>query len=98
MAHFAELNNNNIVLRVIVIDNDKTHDENGVEQEALGIAYCKSLFGDDTNWVQTSYNGNHRDFFAGTGDSYDPVADKFVPSPRGEVEFVVEEDDSLELE
>jgi hypothetical protein len=97
MAHFAELDNNNIVLRVIVIDNDKTHDEDGIEQEALGIAYCKSLFGDNTNWVQTSYNGNKRDFFAAPSDFYDSVADVFVPSPRGEVE-IVEEDELIELE
>ena len=97
MAHFAELDNNNVVLRVIVVGNDKTHNENGVEQEALGIAYCKSLFGDETNWVQTSYNGNKRNFFAGPSDSYDPVTDAFIPSPRGEVEFV-DETELLELE
>ena len=89
MAHFAELDSTNKVLRVIVIDNNATHDENGVEQEALGIAFCKSLFGTDTNWVQTSYNNNYRGHFAGMDDFYDPVANEFVASPRGEV-FVEE--------
>jgi hypothetical protein len=71
MAHFAELDNNNIVLRVIVIDNDVTHAENGVEQEELGIAYCKSLFGENTNWVQTSYNNNFRGIYASPGWTWD---------------------------
>ncbi len=90
MAHFAELDSNNKVLRVIVIDNDVTHDEDGVEQEALGIAFCKSIFGEDTNWVQTSYNDNYRGQFAGIDDIYDPVADKFIPSPRGETGVIEE--------
>ena len=89
MAHFAELDSTNKVLRVIVIDNDVTHDEDGVEQEALGIAFCKSLFGADTKWVQTSYTNSLRGHFAGVDDTYDPVADEFVLSPRGEV--IVEE-------
>jgi hypothetical protein len=71
MAHFAELDNNNVVTRVIVIDNDNTNDEDGVEQEELGIAYCKSLFGEDTNWVQTSYNNSMRGKYAGPGDTWD---------------------------
>jgi hypothetical protein len=71
MAHFAEIDNNNIVTQVIVIDNDNTHDEDGVEQEELGIAYCKSLFGENTNWVQTSYNHNFRGRYAGTGYTWD---------------------------
>lgn len=85
MAHFAELDSTNKVLRVIVIDNDVTHDEDGVEQEALGIAFCKSLFGADTNWVQTSYNNNYRGHFAGVDDFYDLDTDEFIVSPRGEV-------------
>ena len=97
MAHFAELDNNNVVLRVIVIDNDKTHDADGVEQEALGIAYCKSLFGEDTNWVQTSFNGNFRGIFAGITDVYDSQADEFIASPRGEF-GAFDENKFLELE
>tara|TARA_R110002020_G_scaffold474057_1_gene704368 strand:- start:49 stop:327 length:279 start_codon:yes stop_codon:yes gene_type:complete len=50
MAHFAEINDSNIVIRVVVIDNSDAN------TEANGIAKCKSLFGADTNWVQTSYN------------------------------------------
>lgn len=79
MAHFAELDKDNKVLRVIVIDNNSTHDENGVEIEALGVAYCKSLFGADTKWVQTSYNGSIRGVYAGVGMFYDSIKDEFVP-------------------
>jgi hypothetical protein len=70
MAHFAQLDENNKVLNVVVVSNDFTHDENGVEQESLGIAYCKELFGENTKWVQTSYNGNFKNKFAGIGDIY----------------------------
>jgi hypothetical protein len=94
MAHFAELDNSNKVLRVIVIDNDVTHDKDGLEQEALGIAFCKSLFGTDTKWVQTSYNNNSRGHFAGVDDTYDSTTDKFIISPRGEIEIV--EDSEIE--
>ena len=71
MAHFAELDKDNKVLRVIVISNDDTHNADGIEQEELGIAFCQSLFGEDTIWVQTSYNANIRGKYAGTGDTWD---------------------------
>ena len=69
MAHFAEIDSNldNVVLRVLVIGNDDILDENGEESEALGITYCKSLFGEETEWVQTSYNNNFRKNYAGAG-------------------------------
>ena len=77
MAHFAELDSNNIVQRVIVISNDDLVDENGQESEGLGIQVCLNIFGSDTNWVQTSYNGNFRKKYAGIGDKYDATADVF---------------------
>jgi hypothetical protein len=81
MAHFAELNNSNIVQQVIVVSNEEILD-NGVESEAKGIAFCQSLFGEDTRWVQTSYNKTFRKNFAGIGDIYDPIADHFIaPQP-----------------
>lgn len=70
MAHFAQLSNN-VVTQVIVVNNEEVPDE------ATGIAFCKSLFGEDTEWKQTSYNANFRSKFAGIGDIYDPVADEF---------------------
>lgn len=80
MAHFAELDENNIVKRVLVVDNSKLLD-NGVEVEQKGIDFLKRLFGKDTRWVQTSYNGNFRSKFAGTGDLYDFINDVFL-DPR----------------
>ena len=79
MAHFAELDENNKVIQVIVISNDETHNEDGVEDEALGIAFCKKLFGENTKWVQTSYNHNLRGRFAGIGMTYDAKKDEFIP-------------------
>lgn len=70
MAHFAKIKDN-IVHAVIVVNNDVIKDENGVEQESIGIDFCKSLYGADTEWVQTSYNGNFRGKYAGLGDIWD---------------------------
>lgn len=78
MAHFAELDQNNIVIRVIVVSNADTS-LNGVEDEAVGIAFCKSLFGPHTRWVQTSYNGSQRKRYAAVGYSYDSSLDAFIP-------------------
>lgn len=75
MAHFAELDNNNIVKQVIVVHNNELLDENGIESEQKGIQFCQDLFGG--TWIQTSYNNNFRGRFAGAGMTYDPVADEF---------------------
>ena len=76
MAHFAKVEDG-IVTGVFVIANDEIVDENGVEQESLGIARCNELMGEAT-WVQTSYNKNFRKLYAGIGFSYDAVKDKFI--------------------
>lgn len=82
MAHFAELDSTNTVLRVVVISNEDLLDENGVEQESLGIQVCKSIFGNDTKWVQTSYNNKFRSKYAGIGYTYDEENDVFIaPQP-----------------
>jgi hypothetical protein len=81
MAHFAQLNENNKVLQVIVVANEELM-ENGIESEHKGIAFCKTLLGADTNWVQTSYNSTIRKNYAGIGYTYDPIADHFfAPQP-----------------
>jgi len=77
MAHFAELDANNVVLRVIVVDNKDTADANGVEKEHIGAAFCERLFGG--NWKQTSYNGSIRKHYAGIGYTYNSVRDAFIP-------------------
>jgi len=79
VAHFAEIDENNIVLRVIVVHDNDCKDKNGVEKEVYGEHFCKSLFGPETKWVQTSYNGNIRKNFAGIGYQYDEVLDAFIP-------------------
>ena len=83
MAHFAQLDENNVVVQVIVISNNElltqkivTTDEgfinvSTVESEQKGIEFCKSLYGADTNWVQTSYNGSFRGKYAAIGDTYE---------------------------
>jgi hypothetical protein len=82
MAHFAELDNNNIVKQVIVVSNNELLDEHGNEIEQKGIDFCQSLFGIDTRWVQTSYNSNFRKCYAGIGFKYDSNFDSFIsPQP-----------------
>jgi hypothetical protein len=99
MAHFAQLDFDNNVLRVIVIDNSFT-DEN---DENVGIEFLKSLYGQDTIWKQTSYNTrggiyynattniptenqskSFRKNFAGVGYKYDLIRDAFI-NPKPEV-------------
>ena len=81
MAHFAELNENNIVTKVIVVHNNELQNTDGTESESKGIDFCESLFG-HRNWVQTSYNGNIRYNFAGQGYTYDEDNDAFyAPQP-----------------
>ena len=75
MAHFAELDENNVVKQVIVVHNNELLDENGAESEQKGIDFCVNLFGG--TWVQTSYNKNFRKNYAAIGHIYDPVADHF---------------------
>jgi len=77
MAHFARVENN-IVREVIVINNEVLENKEFPESEAIGVAFCKSLYGVDTNWLQTSYNSNFRGTYAGLGMTYDPVLDIFT--------------------
>ena len=82
MAHFAKIDENNIVTQVIVVANEDTTDTNGVEVEEIGVAFCKKLLGAETNWKQTSYNNNFRVRYAGTGYLYDAELDAFIaPKP-----------------
>ena len=81
MAHFATLNESNIVIRVEVINNDVILDGDGVEQEQLGKDFLTSLYGAG-NYVQTSYNNNIRKNYASRGYTYDLGRDAFIePKP-----------------
>jgi hypothetical protein len=69
MAHFAKINQNNIVEQIIVIDNSYEH---------IGQEYINNELGLDGEWIQTSYNNNFRKQYAGIGYTYDRVKDIFV--------------------
>jgi len=79
MAHFCQLDENNVVTQVIVVANEDTSDANGVEAEEIGVAFCKKLLGADTRWKQTSYNNNMRVRYAGIGYKFYEDLNAFVP-------------------
>jgi hypothetical protein len=79
MAHFAKLDENNIVILVNFVDNDKLLDTNDVEQESLGVTFLTVWSGGYFNWKQTSYNGKFRKNYAGIGYTYDSQRDAFIP-------------------
>jgi hypothetical protein len=69
MAHFAQVDENNIVTQVLVVSNDEEHRGQEFLAKDLGLG---------GTWIQTSYNGNIRNKFAGIGDIYDPINDIFT--------------------
>lgn len=81
MAHFAEIDENNLVIRVLVVSNTEIEDGRFAsgESEQKGIDFLKELLPDSQTWVQTSYNKNFRGRYATVGGTYDPVLDKFKP-------------------
>lgn len=81
MAHFAELDANDVVLRVVVVDNDRCGDDPALEEQQ-GIAYLHGVLGNERTWIQTSYTGRTRKQYAGIGYTYNRAADVFVqPQP-----------------
>jgi len=70
MAHFAEIDNDNKVLRVLVVHNDLEH---------RGADFLANDLGLGGTWIQTSYNGKIRYNFAATNYTYDSIADAFIP-------------------
>ena len=81
MAHFARLDNNNIVRQVIVISDDVAPDP-APDNEQQGQAFIADVLGLSGTWLQTSYNGNFRGVYAGVGYTYDPDLDEFVSPPE----------------
>jgi len=75
MAHFAELDNNNVVLRVVVVGNDCVPSDEHID----GETWCINFFKGGT-WKQTSYNNNFRKQYAGIGYTYDAAKNKFISS------------------
>ena len=82
MSHFAQLDENNIVINVVKCDND---DPNGDE----GYQWLIENLGG--RWVQTSYNGNFRRNYAGIGYTYDESRDAFIPIKPAEGEYTLDE-------
>lgn len=95
MAHFAKLDESNLVTEVIVINNLELDPQN---EEASGLTWLESWSGGYTNWKQTSYNGNIRKNYAGIGYLYDPIRDAFIP-PKPEnvdgIEYILNEETCL---
>ena len=91
MAHFARIEDG-IVHEIVVVNNDVLLNEAGIEKEELGIAFCKSIFGEDTEWLQTSFNGSFRGLFAGLGMKYNSELDRF------EVKILEEDDVPTDIE
>jgi hypothetical protein len=79
MAHFAKLDENNVVLEVHVVHNNELLDENGIEQEQKGIDFLVNWSNGYLAWKQTSYNANFRKNYAGVGYTYDSQRDAFIP-------------------
>ena len=79
MAHYTELDENNTVLRVLVVNNTDCLNFEGLEDESVGISFLKELYGVNSNWKQTSYNSNFRKNYAGIGFTYDATRDAFIP-------------------
>jgi len=88
MAHFAKLDENNVVTDVVVVSNTDLI-VNGVESEAKGIEFLVSLTG-HINWKQTSYNGNICKNYASIGSTYDAQRDAFI-APKTLASWVLNE-------
>lgn len=78
MAHFAELDANNMVINVIVVNNSDILDDNNQESEQVGIQFLKNLFGEASRWMQTSFNSNIRKNYASIGMKYYSEYDAFL--------------------
>ena len=79
MAHFAKLGVGNIVETVEVVSNNVLLDENGKEQEQLGVNFLRELYNEPhAQWFQTSYNHNFRKNYAGIGFTYDAERNAFI--------------------
>jgi hypothetical protein len=77
MAHFAQLDDNNIVQQVIVISDDVVPDP-APDNEQAGVDFITNVLSLSGVWKQTSYNANFRGKYAGIGDRYDADLDEFV--------------------
>ena len=80
MAHFAQINSDNVVTQVIVVSNDDCGGGEYPASDSVGAAFCTNLLGG--TWKQTSYNNNFRKRYAGIGYTFNAELDAFVaPQP-----------------
>ncbi len=84
MAHFAQVDDYQIVRNVIVVNNSDCGGGDYPDSEPIGQAFIAAL-GIDGDWLQTSYNNNFRGTYAGQGMTYDPVLDEFISPVETEV-------------
>lgn len=90
MAHFAQLNEENVVINIIVVNNATINNLPFPESELVGIEFCKSLYGEDTVWKQTSYNNSFRKNYAGLNFKYYAEFDAFIaPKPPSNPSFIL---------
>lgn len=93
MAHYAKIDENNVVERVEKLDDFYEWTDTGELSEQTAIAYLRKIWGESTNWVKTSYNANIRGMYAGIGDIYRADLDKFVSAkPPGMDSWVFNEE------
>jgi hypothetical protein len=90
MAHFAKLDDNNVVLEVHCVHNNELLVD-GIESEVKGIEFLIAWSGGYTNWKQTSYNGNIRKNYAGIGYTYRSDIDAFT-APQPYASWTLNED------
>lgn len=91
MAHFAKLDDNNIVIAVHVVNNDDVNNLPFPDSELIGVSFLANLYNGYTNWKQTSYNANFRKNYAGIGYAYDDVLDAFIP-PKPYSSWILDSD------
>ena len=94
MAHFAKLNEKNVVTDVLIVNNIEMLAADGSESEVMGVAFLIRWSGGYSNWKQTSYNGKIRKNYAGIGFTYDAQRDAFIP-PQPFLSWVLNEDTCL---
>jgi len=82
MAHFAEINNDNIVQQVIVVSNDDCGGGDFPASEPIGQAFIASI-GLTGTWLQTSYHANFRGLYAGIGMIWNPATQEFETPDNG---------------
>ena len=98
MAHYAKIDENNVVERVEKLDDFYEWTDTGELSEQNAIAYLRKIWGASTNWVKTSYNANIRGMYAGIGDIYRADLDKFVSAKPAGMDSWVFNEETLQWE